>query len=328
MADTQQHRPTLSTLSEEITELSASGGEHVVSLNSRGGFPTSGTIWEPGYVVTADHVLHLDEGLRVTLADGTDLEAELAGRDPSTDLALLKVASSAQGFGSRTESGNLKPGTLAVSLGRNSEKSLNASLTVINAIGGEWRSPFGGTIDNYLRLDVTVHAGFSGGPLVDVSGALIGINSSRLSRQSPVAIPLATVERVVSELKERGHIRQGYLGLASFPIVIDEALRDRLKLDTADGLIVVQAEKGSGSERAGILQGDILVVLDGQAVRDPDELQAILGPQSVGKKLSARVLRGGVLLDLEVEVGEKPIRRGGWEHHRRGPHDHHRRRHG
>ena len=307
MADTSFH--TLSGFSEELERLSASASERVVFLDSRGGFPTSGTIWEPGFVVVADHVLHRESGLRVTFADGSERDAELAGRDPSRDLALLKVETPTGGFEAMAAAEALRPGMLAIAVSRNSERTANSSLAVINAIGGEWRSPFGGLIDRHLRLDVRLHAGFSGGALVDTKGALVGINSSRLSRRSPIAVPVSTVERIVAELKERGHVRQGYLGIASFPIVIDRALREGLRLETDTGLIVVQIEEGSGAEAGGMLQGDLLLTLQGRPIRDPEELQDALEADMIGEKIGAQVIRGGAIVELELTVGDRPVTR-------------------
>lgn len=315
---------TLQSLSREVADLSEAAARHVVALDSRGGYPTSGTVWEAGYIVTADHVLRREDDIHVVSSDGNARSASLAGRDPSTDLALLRVDGLEEAFPSRLEAGLLRPGSLAVALSRNSEQSLNASLAVINAIGGEWSTRFGGRIENYLRLDVAVYPGFSGGPLVDPSGALIGINSARLSRQSAVAIPVATIGRIVEELKERGYVRRGYLGIASFPIGVSEALRRELGIAENGGLIVVQVEVGSTSEKAGFLQGDILLDLDGTAVQDPEELQTMLASESVGRSMKARLLRGGKLVELEVEVGERPQRRGSWEHgHGRRGHGRH-----
>ncbi len=306
MSDKKIGSGTLSAFSREMVEISERAGGAVVSLNTRGGFPTSGTIWDSSHVVTADHVLHSDGGAVVTLHDGREVSAEIVGRDPSTDLALLKAVVGESPISKNLDPASLKPGSLAVALSRNSERTLNASLAVVNAIGGEWRSHSGGVIDAYLRLDVSMHAGFSGGPSVDPEGALIGINSSRLSRRSAVAIPVTTVARVVAELEEHGRIRRGYLGIASFPVGIDAVLRERMRIEEGDGLIVVQVEDGSGSEKAGVLQGDILLDLDRKPVRDPEELQGLLGPETVGRTVKLRAIRGGSMIELDVEVGERP----------------------
>lgn len=324
MAKNAEPGQTLRALSQEITDLSQEAARQVVSLDTRGGYPTTGTVWEPGYVVTAEHVLRRDEDIHVTLDDGSEHAATLAGTDPTTDLALVRVEGLDGGFGERAPT--LRPGNLALALSRNSERSLNASLAVINAIGGEWATHLGGRLDNYLRLDVAIYAGFSGGPLIDPAGALIGINSSRLSRHSAVAIPVSTVTRVVEELKERGYIRHGYLGIASFPVALGEALRGELGLGERGGLIIVGTEEGSGAQKAGMIQGDILLDLDGAAVQDPEELQNLLGPATVGKRIKARLVRGGKLLEVEAEVGERPQRRGSW--HRHGPRMGGRHRHG
>ena len=313
------------SLSDEIIALAEHLGKQVVALDTRMGYPSSGTIWEEGYVVTADHVVVRDEGITVTLANGSEKSAELVGRDPSTDVALLKVDTEKTGAPESLDAASLRPGTLGVALSRNSEKSLNASLAVVNAIGGEWHTDSGGTVENYLRVDVPMYAGFSGGPLFDAGGLFIGMSTSRLSRQSAVALPAVTLKRVVAELKERGHVRHGYLGIASIPIAISEALRAKSGRQEASGLMILQIETESAGEKGGLLPGDILVGLGDHPVGGPDELQASLGPESVGKTVSARLIRGGGSIELPVTVAERPQARGGdwrgrWSHHH-----HHRR---
>lgn len=306
MGKSPREMSALEALSAEMAALAEGSGEQVVWLNSRAGYPTSGTLWENGFVVTADHVVDRDEGIVVTFANGEEKEAKVAGRDPTSDLALLAVDTGARKIADRVEAARLKPGQLAVALSRNSEKSLNVSLAVVNAIGGEWRTSGGAAIDHFIRLDVRMHAGFSGGPLVDAEGRLIGINSARLSRQSPIAVPVATVARIAKELKERGHIRRGYLGIASFPVGIPESLGGKIAGSPESGLLIMQTEPGSAAEAGGILLGDILVSLDGRPTQDPEELQAALGPESVGKRITATLIRGGGEIELQLEVAERP----------------------
>lgn len=315
----------LLSLSEEIASVAEEAARAVVSLDSRGAFPTSATIWEADHLVTANHVIGDDEGIKVTDNTGRELEASVAGRDPGTDLALLRSEGIGDGLPGTVSVDGLAPGKLGLALSRNSEHGLNVSLAVINAIGGEWTTPYGGRIDHFLRLDVSRHAGFSGGPLVDPEGRLIGIDSSRLSRRSAVALPVVTVSRVVAELKEHGFVRRGYLGISSLPADISAGARERHGLTQSEGLMILQTEQESVSEKAGVLQGDILLDLDGVTLRDPRELVQLLGPQTVGRRMKARFLRAGKLLELEIEIGVRPRpdfharRRGrGWMHHRGG----------
>lgn len=315
MSEEKKGGESLSILSQELTRLAERSARSVVSLNTRGGFPTSGTVWENGYIVTADHAVHGEDGIIVAFADSTEKPAEIVGRDSGTDIALLKCDTGDRGFARTLEPKNMRPGMLAVALSRNSERSLNASLAVVNAIGGEWRTLAGSAIDNYLRIDVRTYAGFSGGPLVDVEGSLIGINNSRLSRHSVVSVPASTVSKVVAELKEHGKIRRGYLGVATLPVGLDESLGARLGLKQSGGLIVVQVEQGSGADRAGLMQGDILMQVGGTPVGDPEELQQALGAETIGTSVSVRIVRGGALEELAVEVAERPAPRGYRHHH-------------
>lgn len=324
MSEEKRGPSPLSALSREITRLAEGSARGVVSLNTRGGFPTSGTVWEDGYIVAADHVLHGEEGIVVTFDGGSDKPAEIVGRDSGTDIAVLKCETGDCAFAETLNTTDIKPGMLALALSRNSERSLNASLAVVNAVGGEWRTVAGSAVDSYLRIDVRSYAGFSGGPLIDTEGALIGIDNSRLSRHSAVAIPVSTVTKVVAELKEHGRIRRGYLGVATFPVGLDESLREGLGLEQPGGLMIVQVEAGSGAELGGLLQGDILIAINGTTLQDPEELQGALGAETVGTSVGAKVLRGGALAELSVDVGERPAASGfhhrHWSTHRHGRH--------
>lgn len=321
MSEVKSGSSPLSALSRDIVRLAEGSARSVISLNVRGGFPTSGTVWEDGYLVVADHVLHGEQGIVATFDDGSEKAAEIVGRDPATDIALLASETGNREFSETVDSAALRPGMLALALSRNSERSLNASLAVLNAVGGEWRTSAGSAVDNYLRIDVPSYAGFSGGPLIDTEGALIGIDNSRLSRHSAVAVPVSTVSRVVAELKEHGRIRRGYLGVATFPVDVDESLRGRLRIEGSGGLMIVQVEPGSGADRGGVLQGDILLAINGVPLRDPEDLVAALGPDTVGKSVPASVVRGGGLEELSVEVGERPAPSG---FHHRSSHRHRR----
>lgn len=324
MSEEKSGANPLSALSHDITRLAEESAKSVVSLNARGGFPTSGTVWEEGYIVVADHVLHGEEGLAATFADGSEMSAEIVGRDPGTDLALLVSETGDRAFPRSLAVGDLRPGMLAIALSRNSERSLNASLAVVNAVGGEWRTHAGSVVDNYLRIDVRSYAGFSGGPLIDTEGALIGIDNARLSRHSAVAVPVSTVSTVVKELKEHGRIRRGYLGVATMPVHLDESLREHDGIEQHGGLMIVQVETGSGADRGGLLQGDVLLALNGVPLSDPDELVGALGPETVGGSVTVRILRGGRLQELAAEVGERPVPSGPhhtrWSSHRHGRH--------
>jgi S1-C subfamily serine protease len=258
-------------------------------------------------VVTAEHSLKRDDDLSVVLADGRKLAATLAGRDPGTDIAVLKIeaAGTAPAF---APAGSVKTGNLALAVARSPELGANATMGVISAVGGPWSTWRGGRLDQYIRLDVSLYPGSSGAAVVDTDGRVLGIATSALSRQAGVAIPAATIERVAGELLSKGRVPRGYLGLGLQPVGLPEHLINKLKLESNSGLIVLTSEPGGPADRAGVLVGDILVSLDGKAVDDLQNLHAALAGDTVGKTVKVVIVRGGELTETPIVVGERPGR--------------------
>jgi S1-C subfamily serine protease len=295
---------TLAVLSNDLAGAVEKAAPFVAAVNGRTRFPSSGVIWRPGVVVTAEHSLKRDDDLSVTLPDGRKADAILAGRDAGTDIAVLKVegASAEPEFAPQ---GSVKTGNLALAVARSAELGVNATMGVISALGGPWGTWRGGRLDQYIRLDVSLFPGSSGGAVIDTAGRIIGIATSALSRAAGVAIPAATIDRVTGELLSRGRIARGYLGVGLQPVGLPEHLINKLKLGASTGLIVLQAESSGPAERAGVLVGDVLLSLEGKPVEDVQDLQAVLGSDSVGKTLKAAILRGGQLIEASIAVGER-----------------------
>ena len=200
-------------------------------------------------------------------------------------------------------------GQLALALGRPGA-SVTASLGIVSAVGGEWRTWQGGTIDQFVRLDVAVYDGFSGGPLVDASGRVAGINTSGLARATALTMPAATVSRIATQLLARGHIARGWLGIATQPVRLPPALQRTLETETESGLVVVNVEPDGPADRGGLLVGDILIALDDRPVRDPGDVLGALAGDRIGTPMALRVARGGRAERLTVTVGERPRARG------------------
>src|SRR5690242_7332161 len=196
----------LQSLSKDLADAAATAGRAVVAIHARRRIPASGVLWRPGVIVATNHTISRDDRITVTLPDGTTAPATLVGRDPSTDLAVLKVASTDLATASPRTDPPPKVGELVLALGRPGP-NLTASWGVVSGVGGAWRTWQGGEIDALVRLDVAIYDGFSGGPLVDGEGKVLGINSSGLARGAALTIPAVTVDRVASELLERGTIR-------------------------------------------------------------------------------------------------------------------------
>ena len=294
---------TLLSLSNDLAAAVERAAPAVVAVHARR-LPSTGIHWRPGIVVTAEHTVRTAEDITVTMADGRSLPAVLAGRDPGTDLAVLRVADAGSVVATPGDDAALKVGHMVLALGYGPR----ASWGVISALGPRWRSWRGGDIDRLVRLDLVLYPGFSGGPLVDAAGRVVGLNTSGLARETRLALPVTMVTRVADELLQKGHVSRGYLGLGMQPVRLPEPLRAQLGL--GDGaLIVVMVEPSGPAARAGVLLGDVLVALDGGPVGDLDDVQARLGSDRVGAEISAVVLRGGVRTELRITVGEQPRRR-------------------
>jgi S1-C subfamily serine protease len=280
------------------------GGAATLLVDARKRFPASGIAISPDLVLTADHVVERDEDIHVILPDGAQLSARLAGRDPGSDLAALRlerpVASPAE-----IAPQEARLGQLVLALGRPSAEGIQASLGVVSAIGGPVRTAHGGLLERYLRTDATPYPGFSGGPLVDTAGRVLGLNTSGLGRGAAITIPAALAWEIASTLAQHGHVRRGFIGVRSQPAPITPAQQKALGREQASGLLLVGVEDHSPAEKGGLLVGDIIVALGDKPVTDPDELLAALVGDVVGKPTAFEILRGGQPITLSVTVGER-----------------------
>jgi S1-C subfamily serine protease len=297
---------SLVSLSNELAKLVEEYQPHVVAVHARAHYPSSGVHWRPGVVVTADHTLGQDEDIQVTLPDGERVDANLVGRDPGTDIALLKV----EGLGSASANfagpGNASVGELALVLGRSPDSGPNASLGVISAISGPWRTWKGGRLDQYIRLDATLFPNSSGGAVVDCRGQLLGIATSGLSRIAGLALPASSVNRVIDALLAKGYVPRGYLGVGIQPVAIPEALRISLSVSNQSGVMMVSVERGGPAEQAGVLLGDILLSIGNTQLDQIEDLQAFSDSGAIGKLVSAKLIRAGALHEVEITIGERP----------------------
>jgi S1-C subfamily serine protease len=296
----------LQALSDELAGAVERAAHGVVAVNGRPRIASSGILWAPDVVVTANHTVKRDDDLSITLPDGRRVKATLAGRDSGTDIAVLRLAEGGLPAAARDDSTTLRIGQLVLAVGRTGEDGPSASFGVVSAVSGAWRTWRGGQIDRFIRLDLAIYYGFSGSALVNPRGEVVGLNSSGLSRGAAVALPLATVTRVTDELLRKGRVARGYLGIGMQPVRLPEQLRRALHLDAEGGLIVVGVEPGGPAERAGMFMGDVIVALDGAPLTEPEQLQATLGGERVGTPLTLSVIRGGTLAQVTLTVGERP----------------------
>ena len=297
----------LEALSNELSSAAETVGGSVVAIYGRRWMPSSGIQWRKGLIVTAHHTIRREEDITVLVEGGKSLKATLAGRDPSTDLAVLKLSEDASLPVAPFADATVKLGHFVLALGRSRFSTLVASAGIVGGLSGEWQPRRGGRIDQHIRLDLDLYPGFSGGPLVNAQGKVVGINTHGLARGRAVTIPNATVNRVVDELLEKGHIARPYLGLAMQPVAVPEALRDKVK-DANAALLVVHVEKASPAEKAGILLGDILTELHGQTAQETGDIVDLLSSAKVGDTVKATVIRGGSPVAVSIKLEDRPSR--------------------
>lgn len=293
-------------LSTELADAAEQAGRSVVAVQGWR-FPASGVFLSADSIVTVNHAVRGEEA-RVVLANGERISSRVAGRDPGTDLAVLRlerrVESPQPQWGTQAK---LRIGDLTLALARSWRGNIVASSGIISGlIPGPWRTRRGGELDRFVRPDLTMYPGFSGGPLLNSQGDFLGINTMGLHR-SGITIPASTVTRVSGELLEKGRVERPYLGLAMQGVALPESLRNKLNLTSEEGLLVVHVEPGSPAEKAGLLLGDTLIELEGKAVVDTEGVQDVLRSHPIGSEVEARFLRGGAVTKTRLRLEARPI---------------------
>jgi S1-C subfamily serine protease len=292
----------LTAFSDALASAVETAGPSIVRVEGRRRLPATGVVWSAdGLIVTAHHVVERDDNIGIGLSDGRTVTATLVGRDPTTDLALLRAP--VQGLTPPTwaDGESLKVGHMALALGRPGQ-SVMATLGIISALKKDWRTPAGGQLDYYLQTDALMYPGFSGGPLVDVSGRFLGLNTSAMLRDVTLTIPAGTIRRVAEALAAHGRVKRGYLGVGAQAVRLPKAIAEQIGQPT--GLLLGSVEADSPAERSGLFMGDTLLTLDGRPTTDLDDLLTLLGGERVGRAVPARILRGGQVSEVTVTIGE------------------------
>lgn len=274
--------PALQVLDQALAAAVQAVAPSVVHV-ARGRSGGTGIAWSSDLVISSS--FHTPDRTRVD----EDREAEVIGRDPGTDVCVLRVTGGGLSPAKFRELGDLGVGNLALAIGRPG-RTVRASLRAIGVLGPEIKTPWGGRLDRYVESDRQIPRGFAGGPLVDAEGAVIGMNTRTLIRGADLAIPTVTLRRVVDELVQHGGIRRGYLGVGAYP--------------TPGGALVSSVEDGSPAATAGVIAGDIITELGGATVTDPDTLRAAIADRP-GETLDLVLLRGGLRQQLSVILGSK-----------------------
>jgi serine protease DegQ len=303
MENLKESSDLLAALSDGMADAVEKIGHAVVRVNGRRRRPSSGVVYAPEAVLTASHALEREEDLTVGTSDGRTLPARFAGRDPSTDLAALRVEGLDAEAATPAE-GTARIGQLALAVGSPGRgEGPRASLGVVSSVGGPMRTWRGPRLERYIQTDATPYPGFSGGPLIDARGNVLGIMTTGLARGAALAIPAELAWRVAKNLEERGSVKRGYLGILSQPVRLPDT--QKLGLTQRGGLLVVGVEEGSPAGRGGLIIGDIVATLGGQPVEDTEDLLVLLTGERVGREVEVEVVRGGELRTLQVAVGER-----------------------
>jgi S1-C subfamily serine protease len=281
-------------------------GRSVVAVHASRHGSAAGVVWRPGVVVAAAHTIRRDDGIRITLPDGSQREAALAGVDASTDLAALKVEGEWPHVAAIGDAASVRTGHFVFAVTRDRQAQSSASFGIVGATGGEWRTWRGGHIDRLIRLDGGLYSSFNGGPIVDTQAQVIGIGTSALASGFGVVIPSSTVSRVLEQLLTSGRIAHGYLGIGMQPVALPEALSRKLGLQERAGLIVLSLAPQGPADQAGLLVGDILIELAGRPLQDVDDLHAALGGDRIGERIRVGLVRGGERVDSAITLGERP----------------------
>lgn len=297
-------------ISDALADAVEKAAASVVLVDGRRRFPASGVLYTEDLVLTADHVLERDEEIRVILADGKEITAEVAGRDPSSDLALLKLSEPVEAV-TELFQGEMRVGEFVLALGRHSTKGIEASMGVVSFINGPVRTHRGGMIERFIRTDAAPLPGFSGGALINSRGQIVGINTSGLSHGALLTLPADVAWKTAQTLAAHGSIKHGYLGVRSQTVEIPETAFDTLGREQRSGLLVVHIEEDSPAIESELAIGDIIVGIAGKLITDHDELAATLTGEIVGGTAAVEILRVGELLTLDVTVGERELKRRG-----------------
>jgi S1-C subfamily serine protease len=295
----------LAGLSNDLANAVETAGNSVVRVDARRGNASTGSIWTSrGHILTADHTIEREEDIPIGLGDGRSLKARLVARDPGTDLALLHVDATDLVAAEYAQGQEARIGNIVLALGRPGQAGIMASLGIVSALGGPWRTTRGSQIERFLRTDATLYPGFSGGPLIDAAGRVVAINSWTLSQGAGLAIPVDVAARVAEAL-EQGGVRRAYLGVSTQVVALPAAVRTKLGGSTDRGLMLTGVEQDGPAEKSGLLIGDVLLDMEGTPLHDTDTLLNQLSAARVGSQATFKLVRAGEIREQAVTLGQR-----------------------
>ena len=295
-------------LSNEISQAIQVVGKSIVTVQPHGGRTSSGIILDDHAIITTARSVADESSVQVWTSPDESATATIKGSDPSTDIALLQVEKRIGPAAAFAETPQLAVGQLVVAIGRTWRGNLVASAGILSGVMGEWHTFRGSKIDAFIRPDLTLYSGFSGGPLISTDQKILGMNTTSLRRGSPIAIPHATIKRVAAVLEEKGYIPKPYLGVGLQPVRLPESLRQKLNLTDEMGALIVHVESGSPAEKAGLFLGDVLLQAHGESFA-AGSTASVVRRLEPGQKAEISGVRGGEEFSATVLVGERPSRR-------------------
>jgi S1-C subfamily serine protease len=292
---------TLVSLSNDIAELTAAGAQSVVQVGA-GRRPASGVVHGTDTIVTTARVIGREDGLRVRSADDTTVDADLAGWDPASGIALLKTRSPIALTPPALSKSEARPGEFALALARSWSNAITASTGIVAVVGGPLRTGRRRQLERVIRLTAPIHDGFAGGAVFNASGALLGIATAAQIRGYGVVIPASTAWVAAEQLRTSGTPRRGYIGVAVQPVEIPASQRPHGR---ERALLVVGVSASGPADAAGVNVGDLILDVDGKATASAEDLLDRLSEHAVGQTIVLNTLRGGTAREQRVVIGEK-----------------------
>jgi S1-C subfamily serine protease len=294
--------------SKDISDVVKTAANSIVAVDGRSGHTSSGIVWRRDTIITAAHAVRHENNIGIIAAPGgKPLTARLLGRDRGTDIAVLKLDREIEAQPAQFGSEPLSVGEVTVAIGRTRRGNIVASSGIISGLMGEWQVTRT-RIDQFIRPDLNLYSGFSGGALLSSTGSSIGLNTSGLLRGKSITIPSSTVTRIAEEISAAGHVARPYIGLVMQPVQIPESLQKKAGVTNSAGLLVMHVESAGAAEQAGVLLGDVLVGMDGRAFTDLEDMSDVLAKKHPGQEVQTSLIRGGQSVQLTVRVGTRPSR--------------------
>ncbi len=298
----------LQKYSAAISQLVERAGAYVAAIKSAPYRVTSGVIFHKDLIAVNNHLLKREGKIPVHLPEGEVAEANIVGRDPAVDLAVLQVPGAQWATPQTEEDAALRAGALTVVVGRTLDAGLSASAGILGAVGGPRRSWRGGELERFLRLDVNLYPSQAGAAVVSATGHFVGMATAAILRHSALAVPMGTLHTIAQEMLTGG-LQQGYLGVGLQPVSIPEHLRNKSPLAGETGLMIVSIEPGTSAEKAGLQLGDILIAVNGASLTHVESLMGALRGKAIGKPALFSILRAGEVTSVEIEIAARPERK-------------------